>query len=334
MPEEIMPGLYRLPVSLLNASLGSVNMYVVASPDGGVRLIDCAWNRPEVYTILVDELRALGMGIGDIKEILLTHNHPDHIGLAERLVQETGARLLIHRLDATYFGRSAEDMQALRDAWIVWLRTCGMPLDELEALTARGARTGMRLPVCQPDVLLEGGERLEWNPFCFEVIWTPGHAPGLTCLYDPQFEILIASDHVLEHISPHIGRGSQQDDDPLSNYLRSLQAVRDLPVQVILPGHGQPFTGLAARVDALAEHHQRRLGAIMKALAGEEQTAYSVASRLVWRRSEKGWQQLSPFERMSAMDETLSHLEYLLNQGAVSKQLRNGVVTYQAIQSG
>lgn len=332
MPEEIMPGLYRLPVSLPNASLGSVNMYVIVSPDG-VRLIDCAWGTPEIYATLVDELRVLGVGVEAIKEILLTHSHPDHIGLTERLVRETGARLLMHRLDATYFGRSREEMQALGEEWMQWLRTSGMPPEELGALAGRGARMGMRFPACQPDVLLEGGEQLDWHPYSFEVLWTPGHAPGLICLYDPHRALLLASDHVLEHISPHVGRGSQPDGNPLGDYFRSLQAVRDLPVKVILPGHGKPFADLSGRVDALIEHHQRRLRAIMKVLADNDQaTAYGVASRLSWRRSEDGWQRLSLFERMSAMDETLSHLEYLLSQGQARKQFLGGVFIYRAAQ--
>ena len=93
MPEEIIPGLFRLSIPLPNDSLGSVNVYAVVSADG-LRLIDSGWNAPEAYSALLDELQGLGMQVSDIKEILVTHNHPDHIGLAERFVQQAGARLL------------------------------------------------------------------------------------------------------------------------------------------------------------------------------------------------------------------------------------------------
>src|SRR5260370_35916240 len=93
MPEEIIPGLFRLSIPLPNDSLGSVNVYAVVSADG-LRLIDSGWNAPEAYSALLDELQGLGMQVSDIKEILVTHNHPDHIGLAERSVQQAGARLL------------------------------------------------------------------------------------------------------------------------------------------------------------------------------------------------------------------------------------------------
>lgn len=331
MLETILPGLYRLPVSLPNKRLGSVNTYVVACTDG-IRLIDCAWNLPEAYTTLVEGLRELDAQVSDLREILLTHSHPDHIGQAERLVHEAGARVLIHRLDATYFGWTAADMQALGIQWRQRLQVMGMPSDELETLFGASSRSGMQFPTCKPDTLLEGGEVLEWTPFRFKVIWTPGHAAGLICLYEAQSEVLLSSDHVLQRISPHIGMGSQHDGDPLADYLRSLQAVRALPAKIVLPGHGKPFTNLSERVDELIEHHHSRLQTIIKALAGDEQTAYAVASRLSWRGSENGWQRLPVFERMSAADETLAHLEYLTNLGQIKKQTRDAVVVYRTIE--
>jgi glyoxylase-like metal-dependent hydrolase (beta-lactamase superfamily II) len=175
---------------------------------------------------------------------------------------------------------------------------------------------------------------MAWGPLRFEAIWTPGHSAGLICLYAAQTEVLISSDHVLQRISPHISMGSQHDGDPLADYLRSLQTVRNLPTRTVLPGHGKPFTNLAERVDELIEHHQIRLQTILKALASDKRTAYQVASLLPWRRSQHGWQQLSIFERMSAADETLAHLEYLANQEQIKKYHRDdGVVTYQTLAS-
>jgi glyoxylase-like metal-dependent hydrolase (beta-lactamase superfamily II) len=133
MPEEIIPGLFRLPIPLPNDSFGSVNVYAEVSADG-LRLIDSGWNAPEVYTALVDELRELGMQVSDIKEILLTHNHPDHICLAERFAREAGARLLLHRLDAASQATYAKDRQGMLAEMQIWLQTNGMPREERETL--------------------------------------------------------------------------------------------------------------------------------------------------------------------------------------------------------
>ena len=193
-------------------------------------------------------------------------------------------------------------------------------------------RMAFRPPAYRPDTLLEGGEVLAWHPFRFEVIWTPGHAAGLVCLYEPQAQVLISSDHVLQHISPNIGLYARQSGDPLGDYLRSLRIVRGLPVKLVLPGHGAPFTDLAGRVDALVAHHEQRLQEMVKVLADEEQTAYGLASRLSWRGSERGWQRLSPFDRLAALSETLAHLEYLTNQRQVRRHELDDHVLYQGIR--
>jgi len=331
MPEEIIPGLYRLPIPLPNNSLGSVNVYAAVSADG-LRLIDSGWNAPEAYTALLDELQEFGMQVSDIRDVLVTHNHPDHIGLAERFVQEAGTRLLLHRLDAASQNAYAEDRQGLLAEMQTWLQTNGMPREECETLMGGMRRMPFRPPAYRPDTLLEGGGVLAWHPFRFEVIWTPGHAAGLVCPYEPQAQVLISSDHVLERISPNIGLYARQSGDPLGEYLRSLQLVRDVPVKLVLPGHGAPFSDLAGRVDALVAHHEQRLQEMVNALADEDdggQTAYGIASRLSWRGSEHGWRRLQPFDRLGALSETLAHLHYLTIQGQASRHLQDGGIFYR-----
>ncbi|SRR6266852_772630 len=95
-------------------------------------------------------------------------------------------------------------------------------------------------------------------------------AAGLVCLYEPQAPVLFSSDHVLERISPNNGLYAQQSGDPLEEYLRSLQLVRDVPVKLVLPGHGALFSDLAGRVDALIAHHEQRLQEMVDALADED----------------------------------------------------------------
>src|SRR5437764_13661965 len=99
MPHEIIPGLYRLPIPLPENPLGTVNVYAVIGEDG-VRLIDCGWDTPQAYAALVAKLQSLGAKISDIRDIILTHIHPEHLGLAERLGAESGSPLSIHRLEA------------------------------------------------------------------------------------------------------------------------------------------------------------------------------------------------------------------------------------------
>ena len=208
-----------------------------------------------------------------------------------------------------------------------WLQANGMPQEEWDVIIRVMRSRPIRTPTYRPDLLLEGGEVLEWRPFRFEVIWTPGHSPGLVCLYERQHQILLSSDHVLEGISPNIAYSAQHTGDPLDAYLRSLRLVRDLPVALVLPGHGAPFSDLTGRVDALEQHHEERLQAILDVVAKQEgQSAYAIASQLPWRGSAGGWQQLQPFDRLAALGETLAHVQYLTNQGRLHSREEDGTV--------
>jgi glyoxylase-like metal-dependent hydrolase (beta-lactamase superfamily II) len=331
MPHEIIPGLYRLAVPLPENPLGTVNVYAVISEDG-LRLIDCGWDTPEAYAALVAELQTLGAKTSDIREIIVTHIHPDHFGLAERLVAESGARLSMHRLEAIHVGARYEYTRTLIEEMEAWLRVNGVPPDELVTMSEGSLLMVARVGKRHPDIVLEGGELLAWSPYRFEVVWTPGHSTGLICLYEPQAQVLVSSDHVLERISPHVGLHTQSFGNPLGDYLSSLQLVRALPVKTILPGHGAPFHDLPGRVDALLQHHEQRLQAMLMMLADEERTAYNVASRLPWHGSADGWQRLPPFQRRAAVSETIAHLEYLFGQGQLMKRFRGGVVFYQPVQ--
>jgi glyoxylase-like metal-dependent hydrolase (beta-lactamase superfamily II) len=324
---QVEPDLFLLPIPLSDSPLSAVNAYAVAAPDG-IRLIDCGWNTPEAYEALREGLAPLG-GIGAIREILITHMHPDHYGLAERLAAESGAPVLMHRLEAAFLQARYEDVRALVEQMTAWLRINGVPPPELEAMTEGSLEMLRRVGRSKPDVLLEGDETLAWGRYRFRVIWTPGHAAGLVCLHDPEAGVLISSDHVLKRISPHVGLHAQSLGNPLDDYLESLALVRDLPVRRVFPGHGVPFDDLPGRVDELIAHHEERLAEMERLLAGGEQSAYALASKLPWKGSQGGWDRLQAFQRRMAVTEVIAHLEYLHSAGRAAKRHREGVVFYR-----
>jgi glyoxylase-like metal-dependent hydrolase (beta-lactamase superfamily II) len=328
VPEEAAPGIFRLPVPIAGNPLGAVNAYAFRVP-GGLCLVDCGWDTPESFAALQSELAALGCSLTDIREILITHIHPDHFGLAGHLARESGARVLMHRLEATFVGARYGDVHALVADMEEWLRVHDVPAPELELMAEGSLRMIERVGTRRPDVVLEGGERLRWGARELEVIWTPGHSAGLVCLYDREAGILVSGDHVLQRISPHVGLHTQSSGNPLRDYLGSLKRVRELPVSTVLPGHGKPFQDLAGRVDELVAHTQGRSAAVRDLLTGDGQSAYSLAARLEWRGAEDGWQRLEPFQQRMALTETIAHLEYLYGEGRISRVLKNELVLYR-----
>lgn len=324
---EVAPDLYRLAIPLPNSPLKAVNVYAVLS-SVGILLVDCGWNAKESYEALRAGLETIGGGIARLRRIVVTHIHPDHYGLAERLALESGARVSMHRSDAVLVGARYDDTRALVEGMTLWLRVNGTPADELDLMT-RGSLQMLRLVGTRPpDVLLGGDEVIEWGRYRFHVLWTPGHAPGLICLHDAGEEILLSSDHVLQRISPHVGLHVQTVGDPLADYLDSLRAVRDLDVRLILPGHGKPFDDLSGRVDELVLHHRTRLEEMCEVVASGPQSAYEVASRLSWRGSPRGWENLEPFQRRMAVTEVIAHLEHLHARGRLHKTQSHGIAFF------
>jgi glyoxylase-like metal-dependent hydrolase (beta-lactamase superfamily II) len=173
-----------------------------------------------------------------------------------------------------------------------------------------------------------GGETITWGDVRLEVIWTPGHSPGLLCLFDASNRVLISSDHVLADITPHVGLHFDQARDPLREYLESLERVGRLDVDVVLPGHGKPFGELVGRVEAIAGHHRDRCAEIRTVMTAGRQTAAQIARRLTWVGRPDGWARLDRANRGSALAETLAHLRLMERDGEIRAHEHDGAVMW------
>jgi glyoxylase-like metal-dependent hydrolase (beta-lactamase superfamily II) len=138
------------------------------------------------------------------------------------------------------------------------------------------------------------------------------------CFFEPGRRVLLSGDHVLPRISPAIAVHPQQRHNPLADFYDSLDKVRGLDAEEVLPAHEYRFAGLADRVTALAAHHTARLDEIALEViktGTEGATAWDLARRLTWSRP---WEDIQPFMRRTAMLETLAHLVMLAAQGRVT----------------
>jgi glyoxylase-like metal-dependent hydrolase (beta-lactamase superfamily II) len=183
------------------------------------------------------------------------------------------------------------------------------------------SRLALRLPLV-PKITepVRDGDRLSLAGREWRVLHTPGHTGDHVCFYDADGGVLIAGDHVLPTITPHVS-GLVADRDPLRLFLESLDRIGGLPgVRQVLPAHGHPFTDLRARTDAISRHHAERLEC-MRAI-GREIGPATVAEFSRQLFAPRSWGPM-------AESETYAHLEHLRLAGSAERRCeRDGPMIY------
>jgi glyoxylase-like metal-dependent hydrolase (beta-lactamase superfamily II) len=331
---EIIPNIYRLQLPLPNNPLGYVNTYLVQG-DNGCLLIDTGWNNEPTLSSLKTQLAEIGANLENISQIVATHIHPDHYGLASRLKQLSGAKIALHYLERDLI-ESYNDIDKLIQQGVQMALTNGMPADMLSQLLTQMRATQPEMmefaPLVLPDVTLRGGEATSVGSFTFKVLWTPGHSPGHICLHEPNKEILISGDHILPDTNTDVGLEPNFSPNPLDDYLNSLNEIKQFKVNLVLPGHGHPFTGLQQRIEELIRNHKQRSSEIMETVKLEAKTAYQISSELTWmtNMNQVSWQDLPPWAARLALLKTLAHLESMSFGGKVDKFFKDSIIYYQA----
>jgi glyoxylase-like metal-dependent hydrolase (beta-lactamase superfamily II) len=287
---------------------------------GGCAIIDPGWDAEDSEAALKSQMQQLGFSLSDVKQIIVTHVHPDHYGLAGRVREASGAPIIVHERDVEQLRWRAERLGGDIEGWF---RSYGLPPGETPVWNS--ARHRRWQVDTEPDRTMADGETLALGPFKLRVIWTPGHSAGHACFYIEDEELLLSGDHVLPTITPNISLwpGSEADD-PLSDYLASLRRLRGLPTRRVLPAHEYDFADLNARLDELEEHHEDRLQQMVDAVRAGATTAYDIARAVRW--SIGHYDNFDAGTRRAALTETVAHVRYLVGQGRLhSLPLVDGV---------
>jgi glyoxylase-like metal-dependent hydrolase (beta-lactamase superfamily II) len=332
---EVAPGVRWLRMPLPFA-LDHINLWLLRDEvDGqpGWTVVDCGVDQAQTRSaweqVFSQELQGL-----PVLRVIVTHMHPDHIGLAHWLTGRWSApgrscRLWISAADWNAArlacrggtgpaGEQAADFYALHglgDAKV---------LDSVRGLRGDYADLVPEVPathrrLMHGQVLRIGGR--DWTCLAGH-----GHSPEHIALHCPALGVLIAGDMVLPRITTNISVwGHEPEGDPLALYLASLAAMRALPAgTLVLPSHGKPFTGLHERIDQLETHHAERLAAIEQACARAAHSALDLLPTLFKRRLEG--QQL-----LFALGEAVAHLHCLLGRGLLRAEPGgDGVLRWRA----
>ena len=328
---EIVKGVYQIKLPLPGGPPGHTNAYLIDGSEGNL-LIDTGWNTPEAFSALGEELKSNGFDFSDISQIVITHLHPDHYGLAGRIRELSGAKLALSEIEARLLDRRYVNMSILVEEVSHLLRAHGTPQSELSQLSQASMPVRELVIPAKPDIKLKDGQKVSMNPFEFKALLTPGHSPGHICLYEPERKFLFTGDHILPDITPNVGLHPQSGANPLGDYINSLKSLTELEVSFVFPGHGSVFSGLGQRIDVLLRHHQQRMTDILNVIRDDPKTAYQIATEIPWVPDEGGvnFQDLPPLDKRLAVLETLAHLQLLATEGKAKEVVRNRISLYRA----
>jgi glyoxylase-like metal-dependent hydrolase (beta-lactamase superfamily II) len=316
---EAAPGVWwiRMPLPF---ALDHINLWLLEDGDGWT-LVDTGYGVQATWDLWERHFAGC-MGGRPVRNVVVTHYHPDHVGCADWLVKRTGAPFWMTATEYLSAHAAHDDTAGFdRATGMAFFARNGVDLAQLpeRMRTGNGYRRGV------PEVprsyrRMMHGDRLAIGGRAWEVITVFGHAPEQATLYCAELNVLVSSDQVLPRITSNVGVwGNQPESNPLAQFLSSLARLGHLPEDVlVLPSHERVFRGLHLRIGELHEHHARRLERLLEGCATPI-TAFEALPLLFKRK-------LDDHQMMFAMGEAIAHLHYLHAQGKVTREIDSGGV--------
>ncbi len=322
VPYQVADDIYMLRLPLPFA-LDHVNVWLLEEKNSWT-IIDTGLGSSDCLDIWENLLTSF-LSNKPVRQIILTHYHPDHVGLSGDLVDRTDAQAFMSRTEwltanMLYYDSGGE----LGKEMLNLFKRHGLPeevCDQIKSFKSSYRDRCSTLPA--------GFNRIKHSDEIDIIgsIWQcregRGHSPEHMSLYSPERKIFIAGDHILPKITPNIPMSVQDlDANPIADYLDSLTTFKDIGDDVlVLPSHRLPFKGLKIRIDQLTNHHHERLQTLLDA-CDQPVTVFDVLPVLFKRT-------LDDNQIVFAMLEALSHLVCLEKRGGLRRQQDKQLICWQ-----
>ena len=314
----------RLPLPM---KLDHVNCFALDDGDGWT-IVDTGFDSRRSRAIWTEILKG-PLGCKPVHRVLVTHHHPDHIGLAGWFQTEHGAELVTTRTSWLMARMLTLDVQAspARETLDFW-RSAGM---DAAILAQREAERPFNFAdVVAPLPLgfrrIKEGDSIEIGGRVWDVRIGNGHAPEHATLWNRDGALVLGGDQLLPSISPNLGvYATEPEADPVGDWLEACERLAPFArdSHLVLPGHKLPFTGLPTRMRQLIDNHHGALDRLLAALSTPH-TAVDCFPILFMR-------QIGPGEYGLALVEAVAHLNHLFQQGKITRNRRDdGAWMWQA----
>ena len=312
MINKMADQIYQLKVPI-PYDMGDVNCYLIKGEDG-FTIVDTGDHTEEAKILWT---KVLSEGI-PVEKLVLTHSHPDHVGLAGWFQKQfnipvwmsTNSYKEVQRIRTSFEGEKSSNSQSSL-LYLHGLPTTTNQDNEFKMVESYEF---------EPSHLFEDHEEIQLGNIIFETLWTPGHSPDHFCFYNQQNEILLAGDHILNDINP-IVMSQSVGDNPLKNYIHSLDKIKNYPTQYVLTGHGEPITNLSRRIEEMKMHYQKRWKQAYESILEQGSSAYQI-SQIIYGK------ELSLHRSISAFIQTITNLVYLESVGKVKMEEQSGRVYF------
>ncbi|MEJ9306465.1 MBL fold metallo-hydrolase [Priestia megaterium] len=274
---ELIKDIHKI-VLPFESPLNHVNVYLVAGTE--LTLIDAGVNSNEAWGELESQIRSLGYKVTDIKNIVITHHHPDHIGLLDYFSQDV--KVFGHSYNKDWVNNHKNSQTHFNTFINRHIDAYGIPERFREHLMKKEIKSPVSTR--RIDNFLMEGQYLSFLPD-FKVLETPGHCSTHICLYRKTDGILVGGDLLINNIflntfmEPPIA-GRNERPKLLLEYNKSLLKVKDLHANVIYPGHGEEIKEIDLLIDLQFKKQNKRKKRVMRLLKERPYTIYELCTKL------------------------------------------------------
>jgi glyoxylase-like metal-dependent hydrolase (beta-lactamase superfamily II) len=288
--------------------VGPVHVYLICGDS--LTLVDTGPLTEEGRAALESQINHLGYELDEIEQVILTHHHPDHVGLAGLF---KSAVLIGHRYLQPWLRKDEDFFLRYKKFFVEFYQCHGLPSQEIEKALRSSQAYMSFIEKTELDVIVEHGDPVPGLPG-WEVIEVPGHAQNHIMINKMQDQTAIGADVLLSSISSNAILEAPMEEGgerpkTLLQYRKSLQLVQELEVKLLMPGHGEIITDVGQLIDKRLQGHLTRASVIKQLLANDSLSAREISFQLFKDKHSK--------QPELTFSETFGHLDLLLEKGEI-----------------